>query len=233
MNKRLICAEDAIEALKKAYWDKNIQSAKDDPCIVDAMTDWAIRQIKELPSAQPENIARDIATIIENEKDMRVMLKNAQPQLDAEFAEAVRAMFADIWDREIDHPRFQDTVGEILEKVIELHNSVPPMKLDEWCESCKEYDQTTHSCPRFNRVIRNTIDDVRKEAYKHGKSKGIKRGMAMAQRWIPFSQHKPKTGQQILACSDDGVMWMTAFHPFNNFTGAWMPLPEPYKGEQE
>ena len=58
------------------------------------------------------------------------------------------------------------------------------------------------------------LDDVRKEA--------------MAQRWIPFSQHKPKTGQQILACSDDGVMWMTAFHPFNNFTGAWMPLPGPY-----
>ena len=31
-----------------------------------------------LPSAQPEQIARDIATIIENEKDMRVMLKNAE-----------------------------------------------------------------------------------------------------------------------------------------------------------
>lgn len=36
--------------------------------------------ISVLPSAQPENIARDIATIIENEKDMRVVLKNAQPQ---------------------------------------------------------------------------------------------------------------------------------------------------------
>lgn len=30
-----------------------------------------------LPSAQPEQIARDIATIIENERDMRVILKNA------------------------------------------------------------------------------------------------------------------------------------------------------------
>ena len=30
----------------------------------------------ELPSAQPQDIARDIATIIENEKDMRVIAKN-------------------------------------------------------------------------------------------------------------------------------------------------------------
>lgn len=54
MRDDLIRRQDAIDALKVAYWDKNIQSAKDDPCIVDAMTDWAIRQIKALPSAQPE-----------------------------------------------------------------------------------------------------------------------------------------------------------------------------------
>lgn len=50
----LISRRDAIAALREAYWDRNIQSAKDDPCIVDAMTDWAIRQIKELPSVKPE-----------------------------------------------------------------------------------------------------------------------------------------------------------------------------------
>lgn len=49
----LIDRQAAIDALKVAYWDDNIQSAKDDPCIVDAMTDWAIRQVKALPSAQP------------------------------------------------------------------------------------------------------------------------------------------------------------------------------------
>ena len=32
-------------------------------------------RIQSLPSAQPQYIARDIATIIENEKDMRVVLK--------------------------------------------------------------------------------------------------------------------------------------------------------------
>ncbi len=52
----IISRQAALEALRAAYWDKNIQSAKDDPCIVDAMTDWAIRQIKALPSAEPEII---------------------------------------------------------------------------------------------------------------------------------------------------------------------------------
>lgn len=31
---------------------------------------------------------------------------------------------------------------------------------DEWCTDCKEYDQEHHCCPRFNRVIRQTIDDI-------------------------------------------------------------------------
>ncbi len=64
------------------------------------------------------------------------------------------------------------------------------MRLDEWCYDCKEYDKERHCCPRFNRVIRTTLDDVRKDAYKHGVSKGIKKGRAMARsqpqkvKWI-------------------------------------------------
>ena len=34
--------------------------------------------LEHVPSALPEQIARDIATIIENEQDMRVVLKNAE-----------------------------------------------------------------------------------------------------------------------------------------------------------
>lgn len=55
------------------------------------------------------------------------------------------------------------------------------------------------------------------------------KALPSAQRWIPFRAEKPKGGQQILACSEDGVMWMTAYSALNNLTGAWMPLPEPYK----
>ena len=52
-----ISRKDAIDKLKVAYWDKDLQSAKDDPCVIDAMTDWAIRQIKALPDVRPKSPA--------------------------------------------------------------------------------------------------------------------------------------------------------------------------------
>lgn len=42
-----------INELKCGYWDKNLQSAKNDPCIVDAMIDWSIRTVKSQPSVTP------------------------------------------------------------------------------------------------------------------------------------------------------------------------------------
>ena len=40
----------AIEKLKEHYSDKELQSAKNDPCVIDAMTDLDIRIIRDLPS---------------------------------------------------------------------------------------------------------------------------------------------------------------------------------------
>ena len=31
---------------------------------------------------------------------------------------------------------------------------------DECCTDCKEYDAERHCCPRFNRVIRKTLEEV-------------------------------------------------------------------------
>ena len=36
-------------------------------------------------------------------------------------------------------------------------------KFDEWCTDCKEYDQEKHCCPRFNHVIRTTLQEVQKK----------------------------------------------------------------------
>ncbi len=33
--------------------------------------------------------------------------------------------------------------------------------LDEWCTDCKEYDQDKQCCHRWNRVIKNVVDEVR------------------------------------------------------------------------
>lgn len=32
---------------------------------------------------------------------------------------------------------------------------------DEWCHDCKEYDQQKHYCPRFCRVIRETVEELK------------------------------------------------------------------------
>lgn len=47
---RLIDADKVIDVMKAAYWDENLHSAKDDPCVIDAMIDWSIRQVKDAPT---------------------------------------------------------------------------------------------------------------------------------------------------------------------------------------
>ena len=39
-------------------------------------------------------------------------------------------------------------------------------KFDEWCTECKEYDRERHCCPRFNHVIRTTLQEVQKDRKK-------------------------------------------------------------------
>lgn len=36
----------------------------------------------------------------------------------------------------------------------------------EWCSDCKEYDKERHCCPRWNSVIRNTVDELSKDSVK-------------------------------------------------------------------
>jgi len=38
---------------------------------------------------------------------------------------------------------------------------------DEWCTDCKEYDQEKHCCPRWNRVIRQTVEELKKQKTGH------------------------------------------------------------------
>ena len=34
-------------------------------------------------------------------------------------------------------------------------------ELNEWCTDCKEYDQERHCCPRWNQVIRITLEELK------------------------------------------------------------------------
>lgn len=48
-------------------------------------------------------------------------------------------------------------------EIIQQSQPQPPYNPDEWCHDCKEYDQERHCCPRWNRVIRKTVDELRAE----------------------------------------------------------------------
>lgn len=91
-----ISREVAIDAAEKESQVDGAYGYMDTKSIVDLLND--------LPSAQPEpsDVARDIATIIENEKDMRVVLQNsAQPEIiyckDCKWKQGSECvMFADV-----------------------------------------------------------------------------------------------------------------------------------------
>jgi hypothetical protein len=88
-------AIDALDALcdRECEYSKQQRSFMCGACRLGSAFD----VIDELPSAQPEQIARDIATIIENEQDMRVL--NA-PSAQPEIPEIIRCKDCINWQRE-------------------------------------------------------------------------------------------------------------------------------------
>ena len=59
-----------------------------------------------------------------------------------------------------------------------IYNGQTEPKEFEWCRNCKEYDSEKHCCPRFNRVIRKTLEEAQTEIIrckdcKHWGHKGL------------------------------------------------------------
>ena len=46
----------------------------------------------------------------------------------SDFEKQIHAMFDHIWDCDINHPIFEDTVGELMDAVIQCYNSLPSSK---------------------------------------------------------------------------------------------------------
>lgn len=55
------------------------------------------------------------------------------------FEKMLHEMFDDIWDCEIDHPLFQDTVGDLMKAVIEAHKRAQ-LDFDITAKIDKAYD---------------------------------------------------------------------------------------------
>ena len=55
-----------------------------------------------------------------------------------------------------------EIIDSATKRILDISEAEP--ELDEWCTDCKEYDQKRHCCPRFRRVIRETVEEVRQNA---------------------------------------------------------------------
>ena len=40
---------------------------------------------------------------------------------------------------------------------------------NEWCHDCSEYDQEKHCCPRYNKVIRTAVEEMKQPKVGHCK----------------------------------------------------------------
>lgn len=104
----LISKQDAIDAANEWLLDcLNVQK-QDRSCGL-------IRRLEDLPSVQPEpsQVARDIATIIENEKDMRVIAQSEIKPIDyQDCANAMLRMWMDNVITDGEYNRIMDKLNK-------------------------------------------------------------------------------------------------------------------------
>ena len=113
---------------------------------------------------------------------------------------------------------------ELIARIQRLPSAQPD--LDEWCTDCKEYDHEKHCCPRWNRVIRKTAEEVRQNAEAE-------------QRWIPVEERLPEYGESVLCYYEDDDYGVN--HIIDDEDGewfidgvvAWQPLPKPYERSED
>lgn len=103
-------------------------------------TDEICKTLNELPSVEPD--WDEMVVICDNcghairvkRKDKERIEKN-----DDDFEKKIHGMFDHIWECEIEHPIFQDTVGELMGAVIQLHNQFvqPERTKGKWISEVK------------------------------------------------------------------------------------------------
>ena len=68
----LISRKALVTKLSKGYWDRELQQAKNDPCVIDAMIDWAIRIVNEMPQQHLHQVQAQATVQQERAVDRKV-----------------------------------------------------------------------------------------------------------------------------------------------------------------
>lgn len=93
-----------------------------------------------------------------------------------------------------------ETVQRCLEAVSNLPSAQPETEEFEWCNDCKEYDQVAHCCHRWTKVIRNTVDELKRSTVD-----------AIPVEWMRKFKETPVTdesAERCDKCGGDFVEWM-------------------------
>lgn len=115
--------------------------------------------------------------------------------------------------------------------IVGMLNSLPSVqpeyKMDEWCTDCKEYDHERHCCPRFNKVIRETVEEYKAEHPDHiaddSKMVSLKQVLDEIARWIGYLDedmiYRIQTGMKKLpsAHPEDKCSECDAWNKYKNY----------------
>ena len=81
----------------------------------------------------------------------------------------------------------EDTVYVERDDVLKALERQPCYNPDEWCKTCKEYNHDKHCCPRYNKVIRNAVEEMKQPKVGH---------------WIEVEKYSD--GKHKIKCSECG-----------------------------
>ena len=117
-------AEDK-RALLESYFD-GVPSAQPEPSTeIQEILNYLDTTLHPIVSPNNWNVYAEL-------HDMVSRLPSAQPeQNDKPFSEMIHGMFDHIWDCQIDHPVFQDTVGDLMMAVIQCHKTLTEEKPEQ------------------------------------------------------------------------------------------------------
>lgn len=69
---------------------------------------------------------------------------------------------------------FKKEIDATFDKIKALPSAQPYPEEFEWCYDCKEYDQDSHCCHRWTKVIRQTVEEFKKAQTERKKGRWIR-----------------------------------------------------------
>ena len=173
----------------------------------------------------------------EKERDRLIRALEQEPSEDCISREALRQKLQENQDffinafggfknmNYIDKARV-DEIDNCIAMVVNAPSVTPQQLCEEDnpnCTECRYYDKEKHHCPRFCRVIENTVAEITSEQTG----------------WIPVSERLPKKYETVLLTSiwhevekamyiGDGLFDIIINNLQKKEVIAWMPLPQPY-----